>query len=1260
MRNKLLFHFSLLIFILFSKLAQAQLNAFSLSVVVQNETCTGNGTLQFELTDTTPGATVTFSVYALPNTTQPVVTTTQLSVTGLTAGTYQTVALQTLGNASNSQQTTVTLTDERTVLSYQILGQQVNCFNADVTVEVTAGQPVSYEIISGPVTYPPQPSNQFFNLPPGTYLFRVNDNCNDAIVQTYTVFYENPPNVAVVSLVLDCELTTCALGAGTLTLATDDSNLPLRYPLTLAFTAQAPNQSAISWTQTVASGGPLTVAVPVQMPLFNTSSSTYTVVITDACGNIRTFGPINYNSQPTVSVTSFKNNCFAALQVNPCLFLPPYTLNFTQAPPGFNPAQLSPQYPGPYQDSTVTFEATPTSAIPNGNYTLEFTDSCNRTITYTFTVSDPPMTYNLGYEPSLCSWVLTLPINGDPVVSVIFTEAPPEYAPQLPLDASGGIVGGVFEDELPPGNYEITVVDSCGITSQLTFVVGAPPVDVELVPGNPNGCIGNLGSIGIGIRFSQFQSIVMTEAPANFSFPTPYDCTPFIVQPTAVYAFVQNLPVGTYTFSITDVCGRVFVRSVTLVPQINTNALIKQELTGCGFGFSSIALRSLNGDLVSSQITAAPPGYPFPLPHNVTANIFNGRLYLNGLPAGTYTIASVDVCNVQLEEEYTLQGYQVTQNTIDFIPNCGSFNVRLFYTDNNLSNHVFYLQKWNPTLGQWTHPGTGVPQVSGAIPNSSNGIPLFQGMNLNFAYIGQFRVVEVFYYFSNGSPTLATCVTTLKEGSFFGDLKIINAYNVPCADTPRVVIVAQGAAPLYYSITSFNGQPFTLVNGTSNIFTGLQPGVYNFRVQDECGNIVNRLVNLGSLNPPAITAENLCEGQFGQLAVDANALFTYQWWNANNPNQILSTSAVLQFNPFFNAVHAGTYFVRITYAFAGTGCPDQVLQYVIPPSTLPFAGDDGIVSLCTPTLTLDLFTVLSGSYQPFGIWTDVTGSGGLNGSVWSTQGLPFGSYTFEYRVDGLCNTFDTAMVVVQFFEPLPELNITADLALCTGSQLELSAPIIPGASYVWVGPNGFTSSSASPPPFAATLEAAGTYELTVQRNTCVATASTSVAVTPLPEFTIVSTCVNGAVHLEVLPQTPSNLDNAALTWTGPGGFQATTATVDLTGQAAGTYTAAVTVEGLCTTAVSFDVLNTFCAFPNVLTPNDDGNNDSFNLTGWDVDRFEVYNRWGRRVYAERNYLNSWRGQNESGGLLPDGVYYYLVFLRNGIEKQGWVLLTSGR
>lgn len=1259
MRSPNYLHISLFFLLLASSMSFAQLTDFSLLVNIQNETCTGNGTLQFELANTTPNATVTFSVYALPNTTQPVVTTTQLSVTGLTAGTYQVVALQTLGNASNSQQTTVTLIDERTILSYQISGQQVNCFNADVTIDVTVGQPVSYEIISGPVTYPPQSSNQFFNLPPGTYLFRVNDNCNDAIVQSYTVFYVNPPNVAVGSLVLDCVLSSCTTGAATLSLFSDDTTLSLRYPLTLEFTAQASNQGSIFWTQTVPSGDPFFVAVPVQMPLFNTNNSTYSVVITDACGNIRSFGPINYISQPTVSVSSFKDNCFRVLQVNPCLFLPPYTLNFTQAPPGFNPAQLSSMYPGPYNDTTVSFAATPTTPIPNGNYTVVLTDSCNRTLTYTFMVSDPPMNYNLEYQPSLCSWVLTMPISGDPVVSVIFTEAPPEYAQQLPLDASGVIVGGVFEDVLPAGEYEITVVDSCGITSQITVTVSAPPVEVQLVPVNPNGCEGNLGSIGISIRFSQFQSIIMTSAPANFPGALPYDCTSFIVA-NGVYASVPNLPVGTYTFTITDVCGRIYVRTTSIVPVLNSLPLIKQELTGCGFGMGSISLRSLNGDLVTAQIISAPLSFPHALPFNVTAQIANGRLYLNGLPAGTYTIVTVDVCGIQLTEEYNVVGYQIVQRDISFIPRCGSFDVRLFFTDNNLSNHVFYLQKWNPTLNQWTHPGTGVPQVNGAIPNPLNGIPLYQGMNYNFGFTGQFRVVQVFYYFNNGGSNLITCETTLEEATFLGDLRIINAYNVPCADTPRVVIVAQGAAPLYYSITSLNGQPFTLVNGTSNIFTGLQPGVYNFRVQDECGNIVNRLVNLGSLNPPAITANNLCEGQFGQLAVDANALFTYQWWNANNPNQILSTSAVLQFNPFFNAVHAGTYFVRITYAFAGTGCPDQVLQYVIPPSSLPFAGDDGVVSLCTPTLSLDLFTVLSGSYQPFGIWTDVTGSGGLNGSVWSTQGLPFGSYTFEYRVDGLCNTFDTATVVVQFFEPLPELNITADLALCAGSQLELSAPTIPGASYLWVGPNGFTSTSASPPPFAATLEAAGTYELTVQRNTCVATASTTVAVTPLPEFTIVSTCVNGAVHLEVLPQTPSNLDNASLAWAGPGGFQATTATVDLTGQAAGTYTAVVTLNGICTTSVSLEILNTFCAFPNVLTPNDDGNNDSFNLTGWDVDRFEVYNRWGRRVYAERNYTNSWRGQNESGGLLPDGVYFYLVFLRNGNEKQGWVWLTSGR
>ncbi len=63
--------------------------------------------------------------------------------------------------------------------------------------------------------------------------------------------------------------------------------------------------------------------------------------------------------------------------------------------------------------------------------------------------------------------------------------------------------------------------------------------------------------------------------------------------------------------------------------------------------------------------------------------------------------------------------------------------------------------------------------------------------------------------------------------------------------------------------------------------------------------------------------------------------------------------------------------------------------------------------------------------------------------------------------------------------------------LCTGSTLNLTAPTVNGASYLWTGPNGFTSALQNP---TLTYNAvnAGVYTLQVTRGGCTSTAYTNV------------------------------------------------------------------------------------------------------------------------------------------------------------------------
>src|SRR5690606_1612391 len=63
------------------------------------------------------------------------------------------------------------------------------------------------------------------------------------------------------------------------------------------------------------------------------------------------------------------------------------------------------------------------------------------------------------------------------------------------------------------------------------------------------------------------------------------------------------------------------------------------------------------------------------------------------------------------------------------------------------------------------------------------------------------------------------------------------------------------------------------------------------------------------------------------------------------------------------------------------------------------------------------------------------------------------------------------------------------------------------------------------------------------------------------------------------------------------------------------------------------------SIPNVITPNSDGQNDTWVINGLyrGGSSVKVFNRWGNLVFSSANYANTWRG-----GGLPDGTYFYEV------------------
>ena len=76
--------------------------------------------------------------------------------------------------------------------------------------------------------------------------------------------------------------------------------------------------------------------------------------------------------------------------------------------------------------------------------------------------------------------------------------------------------------------------------------------------------------------------------------------------------------------------------------------------------------------------------------------------------------------------------------------------------------------------------------------------------------------------------------------------------------------------------------------------------------------------------------------------------------------------------------------------------------------------------------------------------------------------------------------------------------------------------------------------------------------------------------------------------------------------------------------------------------------------PNVITPNNDGFNDVWDirdLEGYPNNEVRILNRWGDEVFEQAPYQNKWDG-TWKGQALPGGTYYYILIIHyNGQDQK---------
>lgn len=249
----------------------------------------------------------------------------------------------------------------------------------------------------------------------------------------------------------------------------------------------------------------------------------------------------------------------------------------------------------------------------------------------------------------------------------------------------------------------------------------------------------------------------------------------------------------------------------------------------------------------------------------------------------------------------------------------------------------------------------------------------------------------------------------------------------------------------------------------------------------------------------------------------------------------------------------------------------------------------------------------------------------------------------------LCSDTDTIVLTVQ-----PTFVVNRgwiDSTICLGDTLRPIVTPLPADNYgfQWIAPAGNTVIGANLQDPLLEPNSSGVWNVTVTNlnTTCVVGTSVNITVEQLQVVVDpASSLINPGQRVQLNTDVLNGVAPYSYTWT-PETFLSCTNCADPVAHAMESTSYTVSVEdadgcqGTATAVITTDSL----LIPNVFTPNNDGINDVLFINYYGentVYEILIYDRWGRKVFENRDRTIMWDGTDLNAQALPTGVYYMYV------------------